>query len=159
MNRILILGKGGHGKDTMAEIISDLYGLSFQSSSFAACEKAVMPTLCKKYGYKSAQECYDDRRNHREEWKQLITDYNTPDKSRLCREILAENDMYVGMRCADEFAASKHLFDEIYYVDASDRVPEEDPTMKIEFDPSYMTWIDNNGTIHDLVEQIEEIFD
>lgn len=159
MNRILILGMGGHGKDKMAEIIRDLYGLSFASSSMAACEKAVLPVLGPKYGYQSAQECYDDRRNHREEWKQLITDYNTPDKARLCREILAENDIYVGMRCADEFAASKDLFDEIYYIDASERVETDDPTMKIEFDPSCMTWIDNNGTIHDLVEQIEEIFD
>lgn len=159
MNRILILGKGGHGKDTAAEIISDLYGLSFRSSSLAACEKAVLPVLGPKYGYKTVDECYEDRRNHREEWKQLITDYNTPDKSRLCREILAECDMYVGMRCADEFAASKELFDEIYYVDASERVEIDDPTMKIEFDPSCMTLIDNNETIHEMVKQIEEIFD
>lgn len=159
MNRTLILGKGGHGKDTAAEIIRDLYGLSFKSSSVASSEKVVFPVLGPKYGYKTADECYEDRRNHREEWKQLITDYNTPDKARLCREILAEVDIYVGMRCPDELAESKELFDKIYYVDASERVEIDDPTMKIEFDPSCMTLIDNNGTIHEMVEQIEEIFD
>jgi hypothetical protein len=151
--KILILGHGEHGKDTVAEIIThctglfgtDFTGLRFESSSRAAAELAVMPALAEKYGYKTVEECFDDRRNHREEWKQLITDYNTPDKSRLCREIIARCDGYVGMRCPEEYAAVKHLFDYVIWVDASKRKPL-DPSMGIERDDS-MAVIDNNDCI------------
>lgn len=156
---ILIIGKGGCGKDTAAEIICSLYGLSFVSSSRFACKKCIFPVLAQKYGYQSYDQCYEDRRNHREEWKELISAYNSPDKSKLARELLKEFEIYVGMRCPDEFEAAKELFQEIYYIDADERVLEDDPTFKIPFDPACMVRIDNNGSLRDLTDQIEEIFD
>jgi hypothetical protein len=146
--KILLLGHGEHGKDTVAEIITELTGLRFESSSHAAAELAVMPKLAEKYGYKTVQECFEDRRNHRDEWRQLITDYNTPDKTRLCREILARCDGYVGMRCPIEYAAVKHLFDVVIWVDARKRKPI-DPSMGVEREPG-MVLIGNNGHTMDL---------
>jgi hypothetical protein len=137
--KILILGHGEHGKDTVADIITELTGLKFESSSHAAAELAVWPSMPQ---YTSVERCFDDRRNHREEWKRLITEYNTPDKSRLCREIIARCDGYVGMRCPLEYKSVKHLFDFVVWVDASKRKPI-DPTMGIEREPD-MVVIDNN---------------
>lgn len=154
--KLLILGHGGHGKDTIAEFLNQGFGITFKSSSKAASEKVVFPALKKVYGYKTATECFDDRRNHREEWKRLIADYNTPDKGRLCREILSEVDCYDGMRCELEYEATRNLFDVIIWVDASERVGS-DPTMTIKRQP-YMACIDNNGSIGDTYRQVADLF-
>jgi hypothetical protein len=147
--KILILGHGRHGKDTVAEMLHDLCGLTFQSSSWFAAEKAVFPYLAPMYGYDTVQECYDDRAKHREEWRQLITDYNPPeDKGKLCRELIATSDCYVGMRCPLEYAAVRKLFALVLWVDASERLPP-DPSMGIERDDS-MIVLDNNGHLSTL---------
>lgn len=146
--KILILGHGRHGKDTAAEILRDDTGIKFRSSSDAACEIAVFPYLSEIYGYATPQQCFQDRANHRAEWKQLITDYNTPDKAKLCKEIIATHDCYVGMRCPQEYAAVRHLFALVLWIDARERV-ESDPTMSIDRDPS-MIVIDNNQDIENL---------
>jgi len=140
--KVLILGHGEHGKDTAGELVTKYTGLRFESSSLAASEIVVFPALREKYGYSTPQECYEDRRNHREEWRQLITEYNTPDKGRLCREILERCDGYIGMRCQQEYEATMHLFDHVLWIDSSKRKPQ-DPTMKIMRDES-MHYIDNN---------------
>lgn len=148
--KILILGHGRHGKDTLSEILRDIAGLKFESSSMAAMESAVWPVMSKKYGYIDMNECYDDRVNHRDEWRQLITDYNTPDKGRLCREILERNDMYVGMRCPDEYSKTCGLFDLIFWVSAYPRIIEDDESMGIQFDSHEMIYVDNSGDIEEL---------
>ena len=113
--KILILGYSRHGKDTLAEIFRDNFGISFTSSSLAACEIAIFPVLSEKYGYKTNIECYEDRHNHRSEWYEMICNYNKDDGARLCKDILKLNDCYVGMRAKREFEASKHLFDLIIF--------------------------------------------
>jgi hypothetical protein len=123
--KLLILGYGRHGKDTLAEIFRDNFDISFISSSLAACEIAIFPILREKYNYKTIEECYEDRHNHRKEWYEMICEYNKEDGSRLCKDILKLNDCYVGMRSKKEFDASKHLFDLIIFVDASERHPVE----------------------------------
>jgi hypothetical protein len=153
--KIMILGHGQHGKDTCAEILRDQAGVSFRSSSEAACEIAVFPYLSMLYGYDTPAECFADRMSHREEWKELITAYNTPDKSKLCREIIATNDCYVGMRCPLEFAATRHLFGMVIWIDASKRV-QPDPTMQIIQDENMLV-IDNNGTWWDLEWQVSRL--
>lgn len=153
--KLLILGHGRHGKDSVAEILRDLFSFSFISSSLAAAEIAVYPQLRDKYGYKTITECYDDRSNHRMEWKQCITDYNTPDKSKLCREILEKNDCYVGMRCDEEYEATKHLFDFVIWVDASKRLPP-DPSLAIKQD-STMLVLDNNTTERNLIRNVRKL--
>lgn len=62
-----------------------------------------------KYGYKTSQECYLDRVNHRKEWYDLITKYNIHDMSRLCKLVLAKHDIYI-CRYVLELEASRELF-------------------------------------------------
>ena len=144
--KILILGHGGHGKTDFAKLLEKHHKLSFCDSSMFACERAVFPTLSKKYGYKTVEECHADRRNHRIEWRYLISEFNTPEKSLLCSLLLAQNDVYVGMRCINEFVASYHFFDKIYWVDALSRLGTIDHSLTIAFDPINMHRINNNGS-------------
>lgn len=159
--KTLILGPGRHGKDTVAEYLARQLNLSFASSSHFLCKKVVFPVLAPKLGYKDIEECYQDRVNHRETWRDLISEYNFPDKARLTREILAENDIYVGMRDAAEFEAAYSLFDLIIEVDASKRIPVDDPTYTIQLPPGqYMgkvpiVRINNNLGLQDLYNSLD----
>jgi DNA-binding CsgD family transcriptional regulator len=142
--KILVLGHGSHGKDTVGEIIRGLTGFSFASSSWAALE-AIYPALSYVLGEADKNVLYAQRSEHRELWRLLISLYNTPDKSALTRRILSQNDVYIGMRSADEYEASKHLFTHIFWVDASSRQGCED-SMQIMYNPATMHLIDNNGS-------------
>jgi dephospho-CoA kinase len=128
--RILVLGHCRHGKDTLAEIMNEVYGLTFKSSSQAAADIFLYNTLKDKYGYQTPEECFEDRVNHRAEWKQLICDYNKDDRARLAKGILEQSDCYIGMRDREEIdeCMRQGLFDIIIWVDASERLPLEDPS-------------------------------
>jgi hypothetical protein len=140
--KILIIGHGGHGKDTAAEILCFLTGLNSASSSQFVCENVVFPKMTELgHIYLNHTDCYSDRRNHRALWKSIISDYCTP-KERIATDILKENDIYVGMRSRDEFNASKHLFDLIIWIDRSKHLPDEDSNELTAEDADII--IDNN---------------
>jgi len=153
---VLVLGHGEHGKDTFAEMLAKKQELKFSSSSAAAFE-VILPVLLTIYPPTyPPEEIYADRRNQRELWRRLILLYNTPDRSALARHILKDNDMYVGMRSAEEFRASKHLFDKIYWVDARHRVGKVDESMGIRY-TSDMIWVNNNGSVSELEHKVERM--
>lgn len=156
--KLLILGHAGHGKDTVAEMLAGMLHLKFSSSSVFVFEKAVLPTFREKYGYATVEECYANRDQHREELRMLIKQYNTPDLTRLTRELLAENDIYVGLRDADEFAATRHLYNRIFWVDALIRKGTVDPSMKIKYERSF-EWVDNNGSLSYTTRQLTRLAD
>lgn len=126
--KLLIIGSMRHGKDTLAEILHEHYGLKFISSSQACADIFIYDELKDKYGYKTPEECFNDRVNHRQEWYELICDYNKDDKARLAKEILKYNNTYVGMRDSGEIkeCLRQGLFDLVIWVDASGRLPLEE---------------------------------
>lgn len=144
---ILVLGHGGHGKGAFCKLLTQLYGAECLSSSLAALPH-IWPALqaAQRYDFDAA---YAQRADNRELWRELISLYNTPDKTTLTREILSRADVYDGMRCAEEFAASRHLFDYVVWVDAAARVGTVDRTLTISRDVADLV-IDNNGTLDDL---------
>ena len=88
------------------------------------------------------------RFNHRDEWYNLICDYNIDDKARLAKDIIKKADCYVGMRDRGEIeeCMKQGLFDLIVWVDASERLPLE-PADSFNIDKSCADIIiDNNGT-------------
>jgi hypothetical protein len=127
---LLLVGHARHGKDSLAEILQEHFGLKFKSSSEAAAEIFIYDELKDKYGYKTPFECFEDRVNHRSEWYDLICGYNSVDKAKLAKGILEYADCYVGMRDSGEIkeCIKQKLFDLIIWVDASDRLPLEDTT-------------------------------
>lgn len=162
--KILVIGYGRHGKDTVCEILRDKYGLRFVSSSYFCAERVVWPALVKEYGsplyvpYETVQDCYDDRHNQRRFWYESIKDYNKDDPSRLAREILEEYDVYCGMRSSEEFDAAKEkgLFDVVAWVDRSHHIsPESLESCTVN---KYMAdhTIDNNGSMDELSKNVDE---
>ena len=154
--KILILGHARHGKDTFAELLEKHHGLKFASSSEYACEHVVYPILKDEFNYESVAECFYLRGECRDRWKTIISDYNTPNKDRLCRELLATNDIYVGMRDIEEYEASCDFFDRTYYIDRYLHC-KPDPTMGIQWAPE-MEYIDNNGTLEELSDIARSLF-
>lgn len=142
--KLLVLGHGGHGKDTVADYICEVFGLTSISSSLFAMERCVWPIIGHEYDDKAA--CFKDRQNRRQEWFDMIRKYNNPDPAQLVKDLLAEYDVYTGLRSVDEFLAGEHLFDFIFWVDAAERKPLE-PSMEISFNPWQMIRIDNNHSL------------
>jgi hypothetical protein len=157
--RLLVIGHGRHGKDTVCEILRDRYGFQFQSSSEFCAQKFIYDELGHKYGYTSYEQCYQDRHNHRAEWYDMIHDYCRDDYARLGRDIFAENDIYCGLRNKTEFHAMRNtgVFDYCIWVDRADHLPLEDrSSMNLEiWMADYV--IDNNGTLEDLDRSVCEL--
>jgi len=155
--RILIIGYGRHGKDTVAEMLHRKHGFKFISSSEFVGRECIWDDWG-RYVYDSFDEMFEDRHQWRELWMKMIAEYNTPDKSRTARTMLERGyDLYVGMRRYDELEASRDLFDYVVWVDRSKHLPPETGSMDItERNAQWDYKIDNNGTLADLERNVEE---
>ena len=157
--KLLVIGHGRHGKDTVCEILRDRYGYSFESSSQFCSRLFIYDQLKDKYQYTSEEQCYADRHNHRAEWYDFICDYNVPDAARLGREIFKTHDIYCGLRNKKEFHAMKNtgVFDYAIWVDRLDHLPPEAKTsMSLEQWMADYT-IDNNGTLSELEFNVNQL--
>jgi hypothetical protein len=156
--KLMIIGHGGHGKDTVCKHLVSMYNLRFVSSSYFVAEKAVKPYLRDKYGiiYSDFDSMYADRINHREKWHNAIADYNKDDPTRLGKELFAEYDIYCGNRNPAEFEALKaeKVFQCAFWIDASERIsPEPSTSMKLSIRHADYV-INNNGPACDLGTEI-----
>jgi hypothetical protein len=157
--KLLVIGHGRHGKDTVCEMLRDKYGYSFESSSQFCSKLFIYDDLKDKYGYANEEECYNDRHNHRAEWYDAICDYNVPDPARLGREIFQAHDIYCGLRNKKEFHAMRNsgVFDYAIWVDRSDYLPPESKnSMSLEQWMADYT-IDNNGTLEELEFNVRQL--
>jgi len=157
--KLLVIGHGRHGKDTVCEMLRDNYDYSFESSSQFCSKLFIYDQLKDKYGYSSEEQCYADRHNHRTEWYDAICDYNVPDAATLGREMFAAYDIYCGLRNKKEFHAMKNtgVFDYAIWVDRSDHLPPESKdSMSLEQWMADFT-IDNNGTLDDLKFNLDRL--
>lgn len=157
--KLLIIGHARHGKDTLAEYLRDRHGFRVADSSRRAAEIFLFDKLKDKYGYKDFEECFRDRVNRRAEWFDEITKYNTPDKTRLARNILANSDIYVGMRSREEVMACRAvgLFDFVIWVDASERLPPEPvDSCQVDVHCAHLSF-NNNGKLGDFAYHAERL--
>lgn len=158
--KLLIIGHGRHGKDTVAEYLDTMFGVRFKSSSVHCAENVVYPILKDKYGYESVHDCFADRSNHRAEWYDLISDYCKDDLARIGREIFEVSDIYCGLRNKREFHAIKNngLVDYTIWVDRSDWL-ETEPKSSMSLEPWVADYvIDNNGTLEQLYRNTYELY-
>lgn len=147
MRKILVLGHARHGKDTAAEYLAEKLGLTYAGSSQVCCDSFIFAALKDKYGYATSEECFEDRVNHREEWRQLIADFCAGDKAKLGRLIYESNDIYCGIRAKDECEAVIAEFDPlVIWINATKRVPKEPKSsMQLEYQEGW-TKITNHKT-------------
>ena len=157
--KLLVIGHGRHGKDTVCEILRDNYNYTFESSSQFCSRLFIYDMLKDKYGYNSEEECYADRHNHRAEWYNAICAYNEKDAATLGRAMFEEFDIYCGLRNRREYFAMKNtgVFDYCIWVDRSMHLPPESKdSMSLEqWMADYI--IDNNGTLEDLKFNVDQL--
>lgn len=156
-NKIAVIGYGRHGKDTVCEILKNHYMLDFKSSSYFCAEKVIFPVLSNIYGYKTVEECYQDRHNHRKEWYDLIADYNNEDLTRLGKDILKEHSIYCGLRRKEELLElqKQKIIDYTIWVDASERIPYVEDINSCTVDRTMADFIIyNNGTHSELEDKV-----
>lgn len=159
--KLLIIGHGRHGKDTVAEILYQNHGFSFQSSSKFLAELFIYDRLKDKYGYTSFDECYEDRGNHRREWFEAINEFNEKDPTKLGRAIFKLNDVYCGLRNKREFNALKNIgaFHYAIWVDRTGILPTE-PATSMNLQPWMADFtIDNNGDMEELATNTNNLID
>lgn len=160
--KLMIVGHGRHGKDTVAQILADELGLTFCSSSYFCAKAFIYDALKNVFGYRSIAECYDDRNKNqrmRDLWHTLICAYNKDDPARLSREILSEYDIYVGIRSDEEFAVAEEegLFDLSIWVDASRRLdPEGESSFEIDRSDCDII-IENDYSEEDLIRRVTRL--
>ncbi|MCG7628967.1 hypothetical protein MHM88_14240 [Epibacterium sp. MM17-32] len=153
--KLLIIGDGRHGKDSVGELLTEGYGLKSKSSSLFAAEKAVYPLMAEFYP--DWEACYEDRHNHRQLWYLAIKAYNLRPGPSLAAQMLVDHDIYIGMRAREEFEREQHLFDLVVWVDASLRLPPEPDTsndLKAS-DAGYI--LDNNGPPEALPGEVDKL--
>lgn len=154
--KFLIIGHMRHGKDTVADMLKEILGLTFESSSVAASRIFLFDVLKDQYGYKTPEECFKDRVNHRQEWHDLICEFNKNDKALLAKAILAKSDIYVGMRSNEEIieCKSQGVFDLVIGV-FDPRKPLENPTsFDVDLWKECDLIIPNAGTLEDLERKV-----
>ena len=160
MRNFIIFGHKQHGKDTACEYLEDKYGIKFASSSLFSCQLFLFEKMkAEGYGYQTVEECFADRVNHRKYWYEAIRDFNVPDKSRLGKLLFDRHAIYCGIRDKEEFDSLKadglvHL---AIFIDASGRLPKEDPeSMKMDIEHADIV-ITNNGTLEQFYEKLDRL--
>ena len=155
--KLMVVGHARHGKDTACSILKEDFKYSFTSSSNLALNIFLFNKL--KHRYKTKEECFNDRHNHRKEWYDLIADFNSKDPSRLIKEVFKQTDIYCGLRSRKEFLAGKKekIFKYSLWIDAEKRLNRENSSsMTIEkSDVDFI--VCNNGTIDDLREKLSTL--
>lgn len=152
--KILIVGHAQHGKDTVADLLCMFSNYSASSSSKFVMFK-MQDKIMEDLNYSSFEECYSKRGLNRTYLYNLIRDYNTPDKSRLSRELLFKHDIYVGMRDLEEYNSSRHLYDLKIWVDSSLRGIAEESVESFNIPrDSFDIVIENSGSYDELVDKV-----
>lgn len=159
---IHVTGHSEHGKGTVCKYLNELKGITYASSSWVACEEYVyhrMKTI--GLGYRSIEQCYNDRRNHKELWYEFINEW-TSNNDQILGRLIAENyDIYDGIRHKDEFEALKAmgLYHTTIWVDASERVPPQDTNSMTVTREDADIIIHNNGSLNDLYNTCKDLAD
>ena len=103
--RLSISGVGESGKDTAAAWFGEHTNLRYVgSTSYCAAD-----IVFKRFGnkYTSILECYNDRRNCRDDWVKYIDEINSIDKACLYKHCLNVQDILTGVRRSEELQAVK----------------------------------------------------
>jgi hypothetical protein len=152
--KILIIGHGRHGKDTVGDFLAEIFGLPVKSSSEFVAERAVFPLVSDLYP--DWRACYEDRASHRELWFHAIRAYNLRPGPMLAQQMLVDFDVYTGMRSRAEFERARACFDHVLWVDRSSHLPPETGGSMELIAADASEVIDNNGSILDLRDSVCE---
>ncbi|PSV00976.1 hypothetical protein [Photobacterium kishitanii] len=161
MPKFIVMGHKQHGKDSFCEYLRDNYGVTFASSSYTALEVFLFESIKGQFGYKTIDEAYEDRDNHRELYFNKISKFNEDNGLDTLGKIIFKNkDGYCGIRNRKEFVALKNAneFNISIWIDASERLePENGSSNELTKNDADIV-ITNNTTRKDFQEKIERFY-
>lgn len=164
--KICVIGHAGCGKDTVCELLRDMWGLRFVSATDMMIERIIYPCLGPIYSNQESDKpasqhlVINDLRKNKDDWRtlwfELTRFYNRHDPARHIRNVMEVSDICCGVRDRKELDAAKEdgMFDLVVWVDASDRV-EDEPTSSITVSAGDADFVlNNNGTEVALVDEV-----
>lgn len=83
------------GKDYVAAKFLEYLDEGATPTSFILSKEIVYPILKNIYKYSSWEECYNDRDNHREEWKSILSNYG---EAKFHLKLLESSNVSIGVR-------------------------------------------------------------
>ncbi len=145
---ILICGPGESGKTTVSHIFRRLGFKYSQSTSQASNQVVFEASITAGLGFATADECWARRREFREFWRDVISDYNGPDRLGLYRRMVADNSIIDGIRLKPELEACRREFGAL---SVWIRRPDAPPDNSLDFGESdcHLT-LNNAGSLQDL---------
>lgn len=150
--KILIIGHAQHGKDEIADALTERFNLKRMNLSLFAVRLFILQAYNGKY--LTCEECYEDRHGNRAFWKECFNEYCKEDKGRFVKQALQVSDTYAGIRARDQFEATRHLFDKVIWVHRP-KFPLE-PELELTWHDSDLVVI-NAGTKEDLKREVWEL--
>jgi hypothetical protein len=72
---------------------------------------------------------------------------------------MASHDVYTGLRGKDEYAEAVSMFDLVIWVNRPGFPLEPKSSMELEYDPSTMYRIDNDGTLDELAQHVDYLIE
>lgn len=154
--KLLVIGHKGHGKSHVSSLLAEALNINFMESSTYCLERVIYPILKDKYDYKTIEEALADKDNRRSEWFDIISSYCEPPE-RLTTEILAEHDIYCGMRSRREFEASNRLFDLTIWVEATERTGDTESINSMQLTKEDADVIIDNNVSKEKLEDVVTI--
>lgn len=178
--KIFVVGYGRHGKDTVCEMLRDMYGLTFGASSWVMAERLMLPYFNSHPhlpSYQSVEECFNDRHGissykddygqpliaeHRAVWYNQIKAFNDENGLSALGRIIADKfDIYAGIRNHEELQAclDEGVYETAVWVDRSAHMPPEDVSSCTVTRDMAEYVIDNNGSLDDLRVNVQKFWD
>jgi len=146
--RIAISGHGECGKDTVSQMLAELFGLKYDRSTSEFSASLVYKHYLRD-SYPDFQSAWDDRRNHRELWGKAIAELNGSSKCEIYKMMIEDNEILNGIRRREELMAAKEagLIDMIIWVNR-DGTPVDST---LDYGPEDCDLVvDNSGDLTDL---------
>lgn len=153
--KIIVIGHKQHGKGTFAKIATEMFGIpSMGTSQFNA--NLLFEIMHEEFGYSNADECYNDRGNHRETWFKEIYNHCKSNPAQVIEDIFIAHDICEGPRNRIEFDCAKErgAFDLVVWVDSSKRKAVEcKSSMELSQDDADII-ITNNGAEIEFINKV-----
>ena len=128
-HRIMVVGHGRHGKDTVAEILATELKLRLQGSTSYAVIPLLSYALEGTTTIDDQELCYAGRHDNRKYWYDFCNMLRVIDPLMLIKLVLSRSDIIIGTRSKIEFTAALDYFKPFNVIWVQRRGFPDDPTM------------------------------
>jgi hypothetical protein len=157
--KIAICGEGESGKDLAGEMLAEMSTLRYVASTSKFASDIVWNQWGRWQGkyvnhelveplWKDSQACWNDRRNFRLEWKEIIRDHNRDDPAKFYRDCLAEQDILCGIRTKEDIIACRAAGLVDLWIWIERKFTPKDPTVTYGPEHCDIVLLNNGGRLH-----------